>query len=332
MARVALLAGSVLAMLALAEGFARVFPDWFVYASMRNVVQRECTRPEPEIEFVNREGYSGSFVNREFRTLVRINSKGLRDREYPYERTPGRPRCLFLGDSFVFGWGVAAEESVAKRVEERLPGVEVIGAACSGWSSRQEVLFLEKEAIRYRPDAVLLFFCENDPYENVLHYTFVDGHLSYAGIPQGRGRELVRWFIRHSALFNLVREAAGSSVEEFPGIGSADSLWGIEEGYLREFHAFLEARGVRPAVVYVPNKNRRGLARHGSYFKPLDDFCRSEGLPLVDLVPAMSDEKKPVFYRLDDHWNPHGHEVAARVVSRFLRDSDFLEQPSRTGS
>jgi hypothetical protein len=292
---------------------------------MRNVVQRDCTRPHPSIDFVNRENYVGSFSNREFHTHVRINSKGLRDREYSYERIPSRPRCLVLGDSFVFGWGVEADESVSKLVEARLHGVEVINAGCSGWSTRQELLFFEEEGIRYRPDVVLLFFCENDPDENPVRYAFAGGRLTYAGIREDSSWGLRGWFVRHSALFNLFREASGASVDNLPQGAPGVSLWGLEEEYLRSFHTFCDSHAAAAALVYVPHKNRRGLPRHGSYFQELEAFCRRDALPFIDLVPAMAEERKPVFFRLDDHWNTHGHEVAARVVARFLRESGWID-------
>ena len=64
---------------------------------------------------------------------MRINSRGLRDREYPYAKPAGRKRCLLLGDSYVFGWGVEANETAAKVMEARLAGVEVINGGCPGW-------------------------------------------------------------------------------------------------------------------------------------------------------------------------------------------------------
>src|ERR1043166_7044657 len=42
---------------------------------------------------------------------VRINSKGLREREIPYERTPSTRRILMLGDSFTEGWGGPSEQT-----------------------------------------------------------------------------------------------------------------------------------------------------------------------------------------------------------------------------
>src|SRR5262245_37238033 len=48
---------------------------------------------------------------------VTINSKGLRDREIPQDRTGTTPRILMLGDSFTEGWGVPLDQTFAKRVE-----------------------------------------------------------------------------------------------------------------------------------------------------------------------------------------------------------------------
>ena len=37
--------------------------------------------------------------------MVDINSDGLRDKEYPVEKSD-KKRIIFLGDSLTFGWGV----------------------------------------------------------------------------------------------------------------------------------------------------------------------------------------------------------------------------------
>ena len=46
----------------------------------------------------------------EFRVRVRINSNGLRDREYPYEKGEGVFRILVLGDSFSAALQVPLEQ------------------------------------------------------------------------------------------------------------------------------------------------------------------------------------------------------------------------------
>jgi hypothetical protein len=310
-----------------AEAVLRAYPNYFIYASMRNVVQVDCTRPDSGAQYVNRENYVGRFDNHEFRTIVRINSKGLRDKEYPYEKPPGRTRCLLLGDSFVFGWGVEAEESVGKVMEERDDNLDVINAGCSGWSTKQEVAFFKEEGLRYHPDIVLLFFCENDPYENPLRYTFVDGKLAYAGRPEGRLADLRRWLAKHSAFWNLLRQVRGAPVEEWGASAPGAPLWEAEALYLRDLKASCGSTGAHLAIVHVPLKGRKGFGRHGSWFKPLQIFCSFEKIPFLDLVPEMSagGERRSLYYQLDDHWNRRGHRVAAKAVLRFLRETAWIE-------
>ena len=56
----------------------------------------------------------------DFKVQVKINSKGLRDNEYPYEKPDDTYRILMLGDSFTFGYGVNIEDTMAKVLEENL--------------------------------------------------------------------------------------------------------------------------------------------------------------------------------------------------------------------
>src|SRR4051812_22096345 len=58
--------------------------------------------------------------NRQARLMgvdFRTNSNGLRDREIPRERAPGKLRVAMLGDSLTVGWGVPFDDMFAKRIE-----------------------------------------------------------------------------------------------------------------------------------------------------------------------------------------------------------------------
>jgi lysophospholipase L1-like esterase len=99
---------------------------------------------------------------------VTINSFGLRDREYPIEKPDGVVRVLMLGDSVTFGWGVEAEDTVAKKLERKLnaessgPRFEVINAGVGNYNTVMEVLsFVERDAA-LKPDVVILNYFIND--------------------------------------------------------------------------------------------------------------------------------------------------------------------------
>jgi len=93
---------------------------------------------------------------------VTLNSRGYRDVERG-PRRKGVRRTALLGDSFAFGWGVEADETFARRLEDdpRVGG-EVVNLCVPGYSTDQELWVLERECAWVAPDLVLVQFCPND--------------------------------------------------------------------------------------------------------------------------------------------------------------------------
>jgi lysophospholipase L1-like esterase len=102
----------------------------------------------------------------------KINSNGLREREYAYEKPDGVYRILILGDSFTASLEVPLEQTWHELLEEALNTpqsarrVEVIAAGIQGWSTDQEYLYYMHEGHKYRPDLILVQFYPNDIYGN----------------------------------------------------------------------------------------------------------------------------------------------------------------------
>jgi lysophospholipase L1-like esterase len=98
--------------------------------------------------------------------MVATNSKGLRDREFTFDKPVGVRRIVMLGDSFTEGWGVAAPDVFSKRIERRYADrgakVEVLNTGVGNWNTVQEVEFFLTDAYRYHPDIVVLNFVFND--------------------------------------------------------------------------------------------------------------------------------------------------------------------------
>lgn len=108
----------------------------------------------------------------EWRTYVRINALGSRDRERTYDGPPNTRRILLLGDSVTEAIQVELEETFGARIEgqmrDRGEPTEVLNTGVAAFGTDNELQFFESEGVRYGADLVLLVFnVANDLVENV---------------------------------------------------------------------------------------------------------------------------------------------------------------------
>jgi hypothetical protein len=94
-----------------------------------------------------------------FSSTVKTNSMGFRDREFAPQK-PAKMRIVTLGDSFTFGWGVNAEESWPKLLEEHLKStgvdVEIANLGRPGGSPTTYADIAEKSLDLLHPDLLIV--------------------------------------------------------------------------------------------------------------------------------------------------------------------------------
>jgi hypothetical protein len=165
---IAILVLVVLAMIGVGEIVARqalgnlvLFPRYLTDASYGEFVLRRL-RPNSEFWHTSPDG-SWKFVT---------NAQGFRDFEdYEYRKTAGVLRILSLGDSHTQGFEVRQERTFSEVIERHLESkgvnAQVLNTGISGFSTAEELAFLENEGIRYEPDIVVLAFFGNDLADNI---------------------------------------------------------------------------------------------------------------------------------------------------------------------
>lgn len=173
---------------------------------------------DPELGWTNRpNGHGRMTFLPDFDHAIRINARGLRDRDIPYERSLSMRRVLCLGDSFTWGMGVEAEETWPKVLERTLPELESLNAGVNAWTTSQDLLWLRREGLKYRPDAVVLGFFMNDfqenldgeagiyqrPYFVLIHDSLVLRNVPVVQSASARAKPLMAWLDNHSFLFRL---------------------------------------------------------------------------------------------------------------------------------
>ncbi len=303
-------------------------------------------RPDPALIFAWQPNQRGFSADKE----IAINERGLRGPVVPYERTPGKKRVLFLGDSITFGYGVNDDEVVTERVGALLGAAgiptETINTAIASYNTEQEVTFYEREGRRYDPDVVVVGVCWNDINDKSNVQVDANGNLvdadaatSPATAAAGATEYELRNILKRSRLLygTLERWRAYQATQapddhatfrndvlaghETPRI---ESGWSQMEGAFRRLRTLVEGHGARLLVVAfpVPLMLEQPFPA-SSYPGRLREFAAHEGIAFLDLTGAFQSAfhgHESLFIPFDgDHPNAAGHDLAAREIVRTMR-------------
>lgn len=272
---------SVLFSLAVAEAGLRLYYGSKEPESFREALrQAERNRPAPgakltlgdmvqasrfdDVVYELKPNLSGVFKG----ARVRTNSHGMRGaREYSLEKPPGTYRIAGIGDSNMFGWGVAEGEPYLQILERRLGEMagdgrrfEVLNFGVPGYNTAIEVASFERKALAYDPDLVVIHFIGND-----------------FGLPYFMQPPQERRAAAGSYLAQLLKTRFGSMEDEVD-----PDLLGHDRSRLDPEYR----RQVRSQYQYMlgPEGYRRAMARLGA-------LARSRGIPVIVLALGGSGER-----------------------------------------
>ena len=131
--------------------------------SLRHIIR---WNDNPRIIYELIPGLTGEFRG----NPLTINSQGFRGALVPVEKSPCTYRIAGIGDSVMFGWGVADSEFYLARLGEVLANArpdirfEGINSAVPGYSTVSEVETLKRKLLVYQPDLVIVGYVGNDLY------------------------------------------------------------------------------------------------------------------------------------------------------------------------
>ncbi len=234
---------------------------------------------------------TGRHETPEYEVLESINSQGIRGPEYPLQKDSGEYRIVVLGDSFAEGYTVGFDSLFSQVLKQKLQAaqphrhIEVINFGTGGFSTDQELLCFERDAVRYSPDFTVLLFCTNDPwfnnqpryYDRGFKPLFVQKadslHLTNVPVPTMAERSFFSktkdWLLRNSELVrrgkNLRDNARyvaskGQAVPDEWRIYQKENTyemaaaWQVTAGILQRLRQKTAAAGSELAVFYIPEK------------------------------------------------------------------------------
>ena len=240
---------------------------------------------------------------------IRHNGSGFRDKEHG-EKT--KPRILFLGDSFVWGYDVEMEERFTEKLQKKLPQWEMVNLGVSGYGTDQEYLLLEREFDHYEPDLVFLMISFTDlEIDNISNKVYQGYYKPYFTLEKGEPvlkglpvpKSINYYYAKHQKLFSYSYLLRGLLKVCFSRV-NPDKITVPDPTVeiLNKINLFLQSKGVQFIVGFETE------------YPSISDFCRLNNIPYVNVVNNLR------YATHGFHWTPEGHSYVADKIYDFLKN------------
>jgi lysophospholipase L1-like esterase len=278
-----------------------------------------------------------------FNAIYRANAFGARDKPRGLAAA-SHPRTVVLGDSFVEGVGVAAEQRLTDWLEAKT-GREFLNFGGVDFGPLQYQILYQQLAQRFEHDAVLVFvlpdndFSDNDPkiWSGAKRYRPVygaDGGVVYPPRPERKADADKSWLPRgfwtyfwsYGAVTDLRHVLASREARPpSPAGGFSGYRDATPEQIAHVLGSLAEikraAGNKAMAVVLIPRPNDVAAFAQNPHLPVAEAFQRfgwEQGVTVLDLLPVMAAAADPatLYLPCDGHWSARGHQVAAEAVWR----------------
>ena len=319
------------------------------------VPERIWTEYDPQLGWTHQKSKRAVLrINGEREVALHTNSVGLRgSREYEKEKKPGVKRVLALGDSFVFGWGVFDHETLAAKLEQRNPDLEVPNFGVPGYGIDQILMRFRTLGKDYKSDYVLISIFPEDfwratrsfadtghakPYfslsakgELQLHNVPVPPPFSLTTnqFPELIDRNFLEDILMASVLYRQLKRGILRLGKKLGWVDPESSdEWIVGRAILRQLISEVAQTGAWPVLVLIPPDRWIINERKEALYRSLLKFCGREKIECLDLTPVFRQAVQAYslsdyYFPRDNHWTEKGHQLAADVITQYLRRDGF---------
>jgi hypothetical protein len=249
---------------------------------------------------------------------LKTNNAGMRcSKEYSMERSPHSIRILGIGDSGMFGWDREQDEDYMDLLEhnlnERHDGItyEALNFAVPGYNTQQEAETLRSKGLAYKPDIVIVGWCENDydlPFFLIQQTNFWRWNRSFVRLLIFNRKEL--FDIMQPVQFRELREYDAKSV--LPEITAGTGVEGVRKA-MHELKQLSSQCGFRLLVFGPMSAN-------------CVKICQGEAIPYFNTREKIPGDKYPKEYAVHFmHPAKGGHAVLAKEMEQYLDELCWLK-------
>jgi hypothetical protein len=272
----------------------------------------------------NQEGHSVTGNRRQNFAQYHINNSGYNSyREY--KPTADKIEIALVGDSFIEGFHQNYYNSLAKKIESKIPDIEVYEYGYAGYDMADQMHLMHQYKEDFdKIDQVIIGI----KFSNDLHrgeYKVMQDRMALESPKmQLLKKSKLLVYAQSIGALDPPRKFATNLKSIFkptkvntPTI-SNDELYKEEQQYINNFEQLV--------ALYGYDKSRFTLLLDSSKTsKMFIDYLIKNQYPFIDIANALIASKKPTTLVYDKHWNNHGRDIVAAVISTYLKEKITLD-------
>jgi lysophospholipase L1-like esterase len=266
------------------------------------------------------------------------NELGFRDTRF---NRAADKKILLLGDSVSWGDGVEDVREVYPYLleqslnQESKETYEVINSAVPGYSTFQQLRYLQLDGLNLHPDMIILQFCLNDVVERYASLAQYGGDNVFLGIDTRHAIQgLYGWLIRNSRSFEalirllqgLARDRQEYDVNKMTTGQLSPQLveaWNVTLSEIEGIRDIAFTNHIPFLVVIAPYRFQLDQPqKENQPQKILLDYADQHHIHVVDLLPYFfsfrrQNKNVPLFHDAS-HFSTYGHALTADVLFKWV--------------
>lgn len=251
------------------------------------------------------------------------NGFGLRDVDFPLEKSAGTKRIVCLGDSVTYGTGVSFDQTYGQQLDRRLrvhdPGVKVINAGIGSQRAWHGLERLDRDVLRFDPDLVIVCF------------GFNDGVLQPQTLWEEWSRKLAEKSPGEKPAHPVSTRPAPSGPDGLtPSVPIDDYAQHLRD-IIRRIRDKSRARVFLLTFTtinddyhrsdWTPELRQRQRQMYDAYRQRMRDVGLEMDVPVVDVCPRFAESTEVLVLPDGIHPSAQGHRVIAEELYRRIRET-----------
>ena len=266
----------------------------------------------------NQDGYSVTGIRRQNFSEYHINNFGYNSyREF--KPSKDKEEIALIGDSFIEGFHQNYYNSIGKKIENRLEGVEVYEFGYAGYDLADELhlIYEYKSTFDLIDHVILGLKFENDLTRG--EYGVLEDRMKLES-PLYRSLRQIKLlvYLQNIGAFDAARKftekilSFGQDNEKVNAENDSEIKKELQAKYLQNFEKLISTFGFdKTRFVFLLDSKKTPAI----FLKYLD----SHGFKYLDFSKILKSSKTPTTLIYDMHWNNHGRSLIAKLIVDYIK-------------